>query len=122
MRIGGDIAQRLMKLGVAVLKVAERLPKSPMGRHVGFQLVRAATGAGANYEEARAAEGRADFAHKVGVAAKEMRESVYWIDLIHHSGWISAALDNIVREAHELAAILGASARTARSRTPTATE
>jgi four helix bundle protein len=80
-------------------------------------LVRAATGAGANYEEARAApESRADFAHNVSVATKEMREAVYWTGLIHRSGWIAADLGYVVREASELAAILGASARTARSR------
>ncbi len=73
-------------------------------------------GAGANYEEARAAESRADFAHKAAVAAKEMRQAVYWLGLVHRSGWIPADLSKVVHEASELAAILGASARTARSR------
>ena len=75
--------------------------------------------AGANDEEARAAESRADFVHKVGVAAKEMREACYWFGLVHRSGWLDADLTSIVREAGELAAILGASARTARARAPT---
>jgi four helix bundle protein len=79
-------------------------------------LVRAATGAGANYEEARAAESRADFAHNVSVAAKECARPSTGGALIHRSGWIAADLGYVVREASELAAILGASARTARSR------
>ena len=36
-------------------------------KHIARQLVRAATGGGANYEEAHGAESRADFIHKVGI-------------------------------------------------------
>ena len=105
-----------MSFGLVTPRVTTRLPGSPAGWHLGLQLVRAARGAGANYEEARAAESRADFAPKVAVAAKEMRQTVYWMGLVHRSGWIPADLCKVVREASELAAILGASARTARAR------
>jgi len=115
LRIGSDIAARLMDLGVAAIGLAARLPRDPVGRHVAQQLIRAATAAGANYEEARAAESREDFVHKVGVAAKEAREACYWLELIRRSGWIPEELGP-KREAAELAAILGASARTARLR------
>jgi four helix bundle protein len=81
-----------------------------------MQLIRSATGSGANYEEARAAESRADFIRKVGIAAKEAREACYWLGLVQRSGWLRADLRALVRQANELSAILGASARTARSR------
>ncbi len=121
MRRGRDIAERLMSLGVAAIRITTRLPKNPPGRHVTLQLFRSATGAGANYEEARAAESSADFVHKVAVAAQEMREACYWFGLVHRSGWLDADLTPVVREANELAAILGASARTARARAQTQT-
>jgi four helix bundle protein len=124
LEVGGNIAERLIGLGVAVLRVSSpMLRKNPGSRHVALELIRAATGAGANYEEARAAESRADFAHKVGLAAKEMREACYWLGLVHRCGWFEEDLSRVVREANELAAILGASARTARARaTPNSTE
>ena len=115
LRIGSDIAARLMDLGVAAIALAAHLPRDPVGRHVAQQLVRAATAAGANYEEARAAESREDFVHKVGVAAKEAREACYWLELIRRAGWVPEDVAP-KREAAELAAILGASARTARLR------
>ena len=115
MRLGSDIAERLLKFAVAALRLAMRLPRHPAGRHVASQLIRSATGGGANYEEARAAESRDDFVHKVGVAAKEVRETVFWLALIERSGWTAADLGAAIREAGELAAILGASARTARA-------
>jgi four helix bundle protein len=119
MRLGHDIAERLLGLAVAVVRMSTEVPKGPAGRHVALQLVRSATGGGANYEEARAAESRDDFVHKIGVAAKEVRETVYWLELIQRSGWTRVDLTTAIREAGELAAILGASARTARARVDT---
>jgi len=55
---GDDIARRLL-----VLCFVRQLPGDYAGRHIGRQLVRAATAGGANYEESRSAESRADFAH-----------------------------------------------------------
>lgn len=51
-------------------------------RHIAKQLLRSATSAGANYEEACGAESRADFVHKLQVVLKELKESKYWLDLI----------------------------------------
>jgi len=114
MRVGGDIANRLLSLAIAAIRLAAHLPKDVAGRHVASQLVRCATGGGANYEEARAAESRNDFIHKVRVAAKEVRETVFWLTLIQRSGWARSELGQLPGEASELAAVLGASAQTAR--------
>jgi four helix bundle protein len=116
MQLGRNIAQRLAELAAAVVRLSARLPKDPTGRHIAIQMVRSATGAGSNYEEARAGESRADFVHKAAVALKELREARYWVVLVQKTGWIEADLGAIVSEANELCAILGASVRTARAR------
>lgn len=114
---GDDIAGRLLEFAARALNIVGALQPSPVGKHVGRQLTRAATSGGANYEEARGAESRADFIHKVLVAAKEVRESVYWMRLIHRAGLArSTDLLGLVAEGHELVAILKASANTARAR------
>ena len=76
---GDDIAERLIDFAVRVIAGVQALPRSAVGGHVKKQLARAGTAAGANYEEARGAESRADFAHKVGLALKECRESLFWL-------------------------------------------
>ena len=116
MRRGADIAEWLVSFAVAVVGVTTETPRTASGRHIASQLLRCATSGGANYEEARGAESRDDFVHKVSVASKEMRESVFWLEVINQSGWSKTDLASLIREARELAAILGASARTARSR------
>jgi len=114
LRKGADISERLLELGAQVVRLVRQLPRDVAGRHVSSQLVRSSTSGGANYEEARAAESRADFVHKLGIAAKELRESTYWLRLIQKSGMTTTSLDALIQSTVELTAILIASIRTAR--------
>jgi four helix bundle protein len=116
LRRGQDIAERMLDFGADALRLTSKLPITAIGRHISLQLVRSATGAGANYEEARGAESSGDFAHKIGVASKEIREALYWVQLLARSGWVREDLRGMIAEAAELTAILGASVRTARRR------
>ncbi|MEJ7625288.1 MAG: four helix bundle protein [Ferruginibacter sp.] len=45
------------------------------------QLIRCATSIGANSMEAQNAESKADFIHKIKIAAKEADETQYWLTL-----------------------------------------
>ena len=88
-------------------------------KHAAKQLWRATTGGGSNYEEARAAESCADFVHKVRVASKELRETLFWLRVLRQSDWLEpGAIDNLIDEVDQLIAILVVSARTAKSRQP----
>ena len=111
---GDDIAGRLLRFAVSVLVLLNDLSEGVVAKHVARQLLRSATPAD---EEARGAESRADFAHKVSVAAKEIREALYWLRVIHEAH-LSAHHDlpALIREANELVAILTSSAKTARQR------
>ncbi len=112
---GDDIASRLLEFSAEILRIVGDLDESATAKHVARQLTRSGTSGGANYEEARSAESRADFAHKVLIAAKEVRESVYWLRLIQRAGLVAGdRLSGTVREGNELVAILKASANTAR--------
>jgi len=103
-----------VRLAVGCVGLSRAISRDVTGRHIGQQLVRAVTSAGANYEEARRAQSRADFVHKVAVAAKEMGETVYWLRL---SLRLRVRMDpSLADEANQLLAILVASARTARQR------
>ncbi len=45
------------------------------------QLLKSGTSIGANIREAQNAESKADFIHKFKIAAKEIDETQYWLDL-----------------------------------------
>jgi four helix bundle protein len=113
-RRGDDIAQRLRRLATGVLRVTAELPDNANGKHIGRQLLRAGTSPGANYEEARGAESRSDFIHKLAIAIKEVRESQYWLQVIRDAELHSSHhLDETIDRADELISILTASRKTA---------
>ena len=49
------------------------------------QLLKSGTSIGANIWEAQNAESKADFTHKMKIAAKECEETKYWLLLCEHS-------------------------------------
>lgn len=49
------------------------------------QLIRSGTSIGANCMEAQNAESKADFIHKIKIAAKEADETAYWLTLTKYS-------------------------------------
>jgi len=48
---------------------------------VGNQVLKSGTSIGANVREAQNAESKADFIHKLKIAAKEVDETKYWLDI-----------------------------------------
>ncbi len=49
------------------------------------QLLKSGTSIGANIREAQNAESKADFIHKFKIAAKEIEETTYWLELCKYS-------------------------------------
>jgi four helix bundle protein len=97
--------------------VTDALPKSVVGRHVGRQLLRCGTSAGANYAEGQGAESRADFIHKLAIVLKELKESVFWISVAHRARLIDPrCLDPLLDEANQLIRMVAKSIITAKGK------
>ena len=77
-----ELSERLWKCAARVGRAVDALPDTRLGRHVAGQLVRCGTAAGPNYDEGCAAESRADFAHKLSLALKELKETRGWLRFI----------------------------------------
>lgn len=104
-----------MLISVRVGKVVDALPETRLGRHVAGQLVRCGTASGPNYEEGRSAESRKDFAHKLGISVKELRETRYWMRFISKAELLpDQRLADLIRECDELFKILAKSISTTR--------
>lgn len=72
------------------------------------QVLRSGTGIGANIEEAIGGYSDKNFAHKLSISYKETRETIYWLKLLHQSGYIpKEKFDRIYFLAEEIARILG---------------
>jgi len=66
------LEERLLDYSRRVIKLVDALLKTLVGRRIADQLLRSATSAGANYEEAQGAESKEDFTHKLQIALKEL--------------------------------------------------
>src|SRR5262252_1358636 len=106
---------RLVQFAVDIVKVVGQLPQNPQAKHIGNQILRSGTAAAPNYGEARAAESRADFVHKLKICLKELNETGIWLRILQGSVAINPDFVNrLVAENTELCKILVASVQTAR--------
>ncbi|MEO0077913.1 MAG: four helix bundle protein [candidate division WOR-3 bacterium] len=114
----GSLGERLLTFATGCLKLTDRMARTASARHISSQVIRSATSAGANYQEARGAESRADFVHKLQVVLKELRETQYWLMLVQRAGLAPAgALAPLLTEADELIRMVVKSVLTAKSNT-----
>lgn len=74
------IIDKSYAFALEIMRVA-KLIRDKREYDLASQLWRAGTSIGANVEEAQAAQSRADFRSKMSIAAKEARESHYWLRL-----------------------------------------
>lgn len=110
-----ELSERLINFTARVGKVVDALPETRMGRHIAGQLVRCGTSPAPNYEEARAAESRADFIHKLGICLKELRESPCWIRLIVRTELLAGhRMSELLDECDQLCSIIAQSIVTAK--------
>lgn len=114
-RTGDDLAVRLIEFAARIGKVVDALPETRLGRHIAGQLVRCGTAGAPNYAEARGAESKKDFVHKLGICLKELRESHCWLELIVRADLLpETRLNPLLDECDQLIAILVKSVTTAK--------
>ena len=107
---------RLIDFGTAVGLVIRKMPNDIAGAHVSRQLFRSATSPAANYAEARDAESRRDFAHKMQICLKELRETSVWLRVADRLGLDGAR--ELIDECNELLSIFVTSVKTVKAVMP----
>ena len=111
-----NISERLIEFGVSIVKLCLDIEKTKTGSIIANQLLRSGTSVGANYEEARGAQSKQDFIHKLHISLKEIRETIYWLEIINRSE-INNKINgsNLLEEAKEISKIIGKSLLTAKA-------
>jgi len=82
------------------------------------QLLRSGTSVGAIVREAKHAESRKDFLHKLNIGLKETNECNYWLDLLFATEFVTKKMyDSIKKDSVEVLKILIASKKTTKAKT-----
>lgn len=77
------------------------------------QLLRCGTSIGANLAEAECAISRADFLSKAYIALKEVMETLYWLDLLHETQFLTdEQYTSIEKDVEELRKMLSSTTKT----------
>ncbi|MCC5636522.1 four helix bundle protein [Nostoc sp. CHAB 5844] len=104
-----DIRERSFEYALRAIKLYQFLQegKDQAGWIIGKQYIRSATSIGANLEEAKSGESKADFIHKYSIAQKEARESLYWLRILNKSEIVSSQrLLPLINETEEIISII----------------
>src|SRR5260370_40828423 len=107
MAVPTDLGEWILEYATRIVKVVEGLPKALVGKRIGDQLLCSGLSVGANFEEAQGAESRLDFAHKLQLALKELREATYWLRVIAKAGTLPfPRLAPLIDESNQLIAMV----------------
>jgi four helix bundle protein len=99
-----------------VVKLCSALPENWIARTLGKQLLRSGTSVGANYRAVCRAKSNPDFINKLRIVEEECDESLFWMELLVDNDLVKAGrLDELMKEADELLAIVFSLAKTSRS-------
>lgn len=103
-----DLEERLFNFAINVLKYLRTVKTTEETKIIKYQLTKSSTSSGANFEEAQGCTTRADFSSKISISLKEMRESNYWLRILHSLELGDKSLSKeLVNESEELKKILG---------------
>ena len=109
------LRDRTKVFALRVIRMSQALPRTREANVIAQQILRSATGMGANYRAAGRSRSKAEFVAKIGVVIEEADETVFWLEILAESGLVQARkLVNIQAEANQLLAIFAASRRTAK--------
>lgn len=102
------IAERAFDFSVRVERLCQTLDAQPgVNRTLSNQLLRSGTSIGANLEESKGGQSRADYLTKVSIALKEARETHYWLRLLTACRILSeTSLTALQNEVIQIVAIL----------------
>lgn len=84
------ITEKSFDFAVNIVNLYKSLTQDKREFVLSKQILRSGTSIGANIRESKNAESKADFIHKNAIAQKECDETIYWLELLHRTNYITA--------------------------------
>ena len=84
------VKEKTFTFAIRVVKLYKYLCSDKKEYILSKQLLRSGTSVGAMVREAEHAETKKDFLHKMAVAQKEINETIYWLDLLKETDYLTA--------------------------------
>ena len=102
-----DLEDRTLIFAKQIINFCKNLTNNTINFKLIDQLIRSAGSIGANYREANDSLGKKDFIHRLRIARKESKETIFWLELVKEANK-DISIDNLIDECCQLRNILSA--------------
>jgi four helix bundle protein len=111
------IKNKSFGFAIRIVKLFQYLQTEKKEYILSKQLLRSGTAVGALVREAEHSESKPDFIHKLAIAQKEINETIYWLELLVATGYLSQAqFDSINPDAVEIIKLITSIIKTTKSK------
>lgn len=111
------IGERSMAFAIRIVQLCKYLKSRKHEFEISKQLIRSGTAIGALQREAVHAESAADFIHKFAIAQKECNETLYWLELLYKTDYLTSdEYCSISQDAKFLLALITRSIKTVKNK------
>jgi four helix bundle protein len=111
------LREKSFKFAVRVVKLYKYLCTEKSEYVLSKQVLRSGTSIGALIRESEHSESKIDFVHKLAIAQKEMNETIYWLELLKATGYLSNKnFESINTDAIEIIKMITSSIKTVKSK------
>ncbi|MBB4805570.1 four helix bundle protein [Chryseobacterium defluvii] len=83
------IAKKSFEFAISIVNFYKKFSLEKKEFILSKQILRSGTSVGANVREALNAQSRMDFIHKLSISQKESDETIYWLELLFATDYIS---------------------------------
>lgn len=102
-----DLEERTLLFAKQIIVFCKKLSNNTINFKLIDQLIRSAGSIGANYREANDSLGKQDFIHRLRIARKECKETIFWLELMKEANE-NISIGNLINECSQLRNILSA--------------
>lgn len=104
---GSIVGKKSFEFAVNIIKFYKIFIVNKREYILSKQLLRSGTSIGANIREALNAQSKMDFIHKLSISQKECDETIYWLELLYQTEYISKVeFETLHSQATELLKII----------------
>ena len=109
------VGDKSKAFAVRIVRLLQFLQREKNEYTISKQLLRAGTSIGANLAEAEYAISRKEFQAKLYIALKETAETLYWLELLHQTDYLTQSqYSSLYEDAEELRKLLSSATKTIR--------
>lgn len=102
-----NIKRKSFEFSIRIVNLYKHLIENKKEYIMSKQLLKSGTSVGANISEAENAESKKDFIHKMTISQKEINETIYWLELLYRTEYLSQKqFNSLNKDAIEIIKIL----------------